>query len=242
MRSYARADYNYQKRKGESPFKEIKVILDNNDTTTASQGIIQEAVGISVLPDEKIAVTFTYFPGNPYNVGDTIDPLGSFQVGKKINCFTIYDGYDKSMTIDLNYYNHAMLIPSSVRYNVSPNGWNGKYIPGVAYTAGFYHTDVFFRLTYDDYTGIADQEEQNVLSVYPNPASTEISVEYRVADANRAVLEFSSMLGNVVKSEVLDARLNKSVVNISDLDNGVYFYSLKVDGKIVGTSRLVIAR
>jgi hypothetical protein len=241
-RSYAYPPYDPVARKGASPFKEIVRILDIDDTAVFAQRFIEEEINVSVAPDEIIAVTFTYFPGNPFNVGDTIDPLMIPAPGNKINCFTFFDSRDDTKILDSGFYNHGLNASTVVRYNLSTNGWNGKYIVGPAWNTGTHHIDLYNRLTFDDYRGIADLKEQNVLSVYPNPAATDLTVEYRVKGADQAVLEFTNMLGSKVKTEILDTRLNKAVINVSDLENGVYFYSLKLDGKIIGTSRLVMAK
>lgn len=241
-KSYARANYNYLNRRGDQPFKEIIVLLDDNDTITANQGIIQEHVGINVGPDEKIAVAFTYIPGNPFNVDDTIDFYNPPLPGNQINAFLVYDAVDENVTIDNNYYNHAMMVTPDVRYNISTNGWNGKYIPGVAFSSGNYQMDVFFRLTYDDFTGIENAGSNRKLTVSPNPASSVLNLNYDLPNSNQAQVKFVNMLGNEVYSQNLNVNGSLQTIDVSQWPEGVYFYQLITDGLSEGTARVVITR
>ncbi len=241
-KSYARAPYDYMARKGDSPAMEIEIILDNDDTTTAVQGIIQEAINMAVLPDEKIAVTMNYFPGSPVNVDDTVDFYMSPPAGDPANSMLVYGFVDEQPVIENYYYNMNLLVPTSVRYNdtANTNGWEENYIPGVAWLSGTYHADMFFQITYDDFTGIEDASSEAVLDLYPNPASSLVNVNYKIDNGQQAIIEFRDILGNLTYTEYVDVMQTRTDIDVSSWTKGVYFYTLKVDGEIQGTSRLVI--
>jgi hypothetical protein len=75
------------------------------------------------------------------------------------------------------------------------------------------------------------------LEVYPNPAFDEINVNISEVSNNRLVIV--DMLGSIVRNERL-SQINSSI-NVSDLNAGVYFYSLMANNRQVGQSkRLVI--
>lgn len=242
-RSYARVSYDSINEKGVNAAKEITVILDNDDSTTAVQRIIQEEVNINVLPGEKVALSYTYRPGNPYNVGDTIDFYIDPLPGNQINGFLVYGYRDESSTLDNDFYNHSIWANSAIRYNISTNGWNGTFIPGTAYgnNGGNYHADVFFKITYDDFSGIKENSVLNHLDVYPNPANSIINVEYDLKQGQRVSLEFTNILGHKVFEESLPINGNKMTVDVSDWAKGMYFYTLLVDGQVAGSSRLIVA-
>lgn len=70
---------------------------------------------------------------------------------------------------------------------------------------------------------------ENQVSLYPNPASTFINIELEDITANRySILDIN---GKILQSEkILD---NKTTINISNLDSGIYFMHITTDkGKV----------
>ncbi|MBL4625013.1 MAG: SprB repeat-containing protein [Flavobacteriales bacterium] len=151
--SYASVAYDYTIRKGANSMLEIEYLLTNDDSATDGQGFLSLPVGIRVDAGEKIAVTYTYFSGNPYNVGDTIDQYATVPPVNPINAFIVYEVRDEAPYVEPEFYNHELRVTTSVRYNTNTNGWNGDYIPGTAYasvtasTPSIYHLDVEFHAT-----------------------------------------------------------------------------------------------
>lgn len=237
-RSYCRPLYDPVAIKGIDATKEIKVVLTQQDTAVNFSRTLYQDIGVTVAPDEEIAVTVHYIPGNPYSTGDTLSR--TIDGPGVINNFAMYNGRDESKADENDHYNHSLMITKSIAHNVNGNGWNGRYYPGVAYTSGIYHSDIYFQITYDDFTGISNEESNERLEVYPNPASNEVTVEYTITHGNQAILEFNDILGNKVFEKVLDVNGTQSNINVSDWNKGVYFYTLKVDGNILGTARLVV--
>ena len=66
--------------------------------------------------------------------------------------------------------------------------------------------------------------------VYPNPASDNLSVHIN-RPYNQASVEVISTLGAVVKS--FNADKNTEMIDISNLESGIYTVKLKLDGKDV---------
>ncbi len=151
--SYANVQYDYTVRKGANAMVEIEYLLTKDDTATDNQGFLNIPIGVHVDPGEKIAVTYTYFPGNPFNVGDTIDQYADIPPVNKINSLIVYEVKDESPYVEPEYYNNQIRATTDVRYNISTNGWNGDYIPGTAYastsatTPSIYHLDMDFHVT-----------------------------------------------------------------------------------------------
>ena len=151
--SYANVAYDYTIRKGANSIMEIEYLLTNDDSATTDQGFLSLPIGMQVDAGEKIAVTYTYFPGNPYNVGDTIDQYAVVPPTNKINALILYEIRDETPYIESGLYNNELRVTTAVRYNINTNGWNGDYIPGTAYasptasTPSIYHLDVDFYAT-----------------------------------------------------------------------------------------------
>jgi hypothetical protein len=80
-------------------------------------------------------------------------------------------------------------------------------------------------------------------AAYPNPAINVVHVDYTVPSyVNRASIVISNMLGSKVKEVELEVRSGKAQITVSDLINGIYFYSLIADEKLVLTRKFVVKR
>ncbi len=95
---------------------------------------------------------------------------------------------------------------------------------------------------------IASNNENNIdlinsetgFSIYPNPASENIELNYSLSDKENGILEIFSIIGNKIISYVLPS--DKAQVNISvkTLDNGIYMYRFIVDGESIEEGKLII--
>ena len=82
-----------------------------------------------------------------------------------------------------------------------------------------------------------------VSNIAPNPASTNVSLNYDLKNSNQpATLKIYNMLGAVVKTVALETYTSNTKIDVSSLEEGMYFYSVMVGGKAIKTSRLVVSR
>jgi hypothetical protein len=82
-----------------------------------------------------------------------------------------------------------------------------------------------------------------VSNAYPNPASSQTSFDYVLPQsASSASIKIHNLLGAVVREAVLTDRSGKATINISDLNDGVYFYSVIVNNETIETKRLIVSR
>ncbi len=77
-------------------------------------------------------------------------------------------------------------------------------------------------------------------NAYPNPAANRVNIDYSLANAKSASVKIINLLGSVVKSVNLPAGSSKVSMDVSDLNQGVYFYSIVVDGNIIKTKKLIV--
>jgi hypothetical protein len=83
----------------------------------------------------------------------------------------------------------------------------------------------------------------SVSNIAPNPASTNVSLSYDLKNTSQpATLKIYNMLGAVVKTVSLETYNNNTKVDVSSLEEGMYFYSVLVGGKAIKTSRLIVSR
>lgn len=87
-------------------------------------------------------------------------------------------------------------------------------------------------------------QKAQLLDAVPNPAQgkTRITVRLPLNDSGHASLQIRNGMGQVVKSYVLNGTESTTEVFTAELPVGIYLYSLVVDGQVVATRKLIIAR
>jgi hypothetical protein len=90
-------------------------------------------------------------------------------------------------------------------------------------------------------TGVgAGAEKNSVSDAYPNPATSMVNIDYNLSNASSASVKIVNLMGSVVKSVNLSTGSNKTSIDVSDLTQGVYFYSVLVDGNVYKTRKLIV--
>jgi len=78
---------------------------------------------------------------------------------------------------------------------------------------------------------------------YPNPAKSQTSFNYVLpAGPTDASIRIHNLLGAVVKEVQLVGQSGKVTINVNDLNDGVYFYSVIINHDIYETKRLIVSR
>jgi len=92
-------------------------------------------------------------------------------------------------------------------------------------------------------SGVDDNIFNNIRisEIYPNPATNFVNIDYDIPiDATEANVRIVNMFGMVVKDRKLHASNNHMRLNVSELVEGIYFYSIYVNGKIFTTKKMII--
>jgi len=233
-RSYGNVDYDTLTRKGKTPSFEYTILLGDNDTATASQHGILIPVGINIAAGKKAAATVTYFPGNPVMPGDTIDPVTTATVVNKINAFAIYDYKDLDKTQNKYFYNNGMTATSDIRYNMSTNGWNGQYIAGNAYSSGYYHLDMAFKLTSNE-VGINEKQISDFsINLFPSLVTEDENSLLQIQSAvnGKAVIQIFDLSGKNVFETIaaINTGTTKIGLSVGEMAKGVYFVNVDLNG------------
>jgi len=174
--SYASLAYDPVLRRGGRADKEFSYFLENSDTTKINEkGILKFPVEWDMEKGEKAAVVVTYFPINPYQTGDTLDPFSSIPLKRKINSFFMYEIRDSDPNIETGYYNNGLVATRDVRYDASWTFWRKKYKPGTlwASSVGIFHSDISFLISTDGPIGLeetvdAEEDRLKIVSVANN--------------------------------------------------------------------------
>jgi hypothetical protein len=113
---------------------------------------------------------------------------------------------------DINNTNDSVAV--TVRYNASPAGIHDGLLNLVKFSGA-----------------------------YPNPAINLVNVDYTIPETvTSASIVITNMLGLKVKEVKLGDRSGKARIAVSDLINGIYFYSLVADDQLLLTRKFVVRR
>ena len=96
-----------------------------------------------------------------------------------------------------------------------------------------------------NYTTTPVAISENVLLIdfsnaYPNPASNAVNFNYNLLGTNSAEFVITDLLGSEHYRANLENENNKLMIDVSSFNAGVYFYSLRVDGKTQFTRKLIV--
>lgn len=123
--------------------------------------------------------------------------------------------YGSSMTVELSFFENIDDEP-------------------VVFTVKFICDDV----SVNDYT-----DNKIFSNAYPNPAKNMVSFDYNMPnDVQTASVAIYNMMGQEVLKQDLNIGDSRLDVNVSDLADGVYFYSLIVNNQAVKTNKLVVSK
>jgi hypothetical protein len=86
-------------------------------------------------------------------------------------------------------------------------------------------------------TSIDDQEGATRIAMYPNPFSNTITL---MLDGyfGEGIATVTDVHGKVIERVVFDASGNTATLTMDDLENGVYFMRVAIDGKVVGIKKM----
>lgn len=103
---------------------------------------------------------------------------------------------------------------------------------------------VYIQVHFDAITGIKDiSKDIKFSNAYPNPASASTTISYSLPkNSNNARIVIRDLLGATVKEIPITDFKGKKTITTSDMQDGIYFYSLVLDEKIITTKRLIIRK
>ena len=107
----------------------------------------------------SIGVAFRYKPNQAYSLGDTLENNANLNSnthklnGLNLLCYEEATGATMGANVVDKSYNYGNIVTTTERYNIggSSAGWNGQYIPTLAYTAPFYpeHPYIDYHLNFE---------------------------------------------------------------------------------------------
>jgi hypothetical protein len=86
----------------------------------------------------------------------------------------------------------------------------------------------------------ANTRQAMISNAFPNPANTTASFNYAIPSGSQGKIIIRNLIGSTVQTEQVPSFAGKMTINTSSLSDGIYFYSLMLDGKISQTKKLVV--
>jgi len=89
----------------------------------------------------------------------------------------------------------------------------------------------------------SSNEETNFSKIYPNPTNGIMQLDYILKEGQQGELTIFDLMGNKISRYSLTANNTGTLqINESNLSDGVYFYSIKVNGEIKESDKIVIIK
>ncbi len=163
------------------------------------------------------------------------------------NYKTVNDIYINTIAIGID-----SLTPSQINELISIaeqcpyTGGNAVFSAGVILSA-LLDTNIYYNcdiINFKNYqTTNIEKKENNVLigKIYPNPNSGQLFLEYDLPEGKTGKLIIYNTLGDKICSYSLQSELKTLIIN-KDLSNGIYFYKIVVDDKVIINKKLIIIR
>ncbi|MFO7977279.1 MAG: T9SS type A sorting domain-containing protein [Bacteroidales bacterium] len=130
-----------------------------------------------------------------------------------------------------NYYPGGQTGTSTVTYEFFSD--NGAFDP----------VRVVVRYAAEGHAPGISQRLFSISSPSPNPAAIYTHFSYSIPlEINQAFLIVRDLTGTVVLEEPVDVNDTRARLNVSDLSNGIFLYSLVLDGQPVVTRKLIVSR
>ena len=192
---------------------ELTVTANENVNLVAKVEVIQNVEGTYNM----ICLDQCYAPGI------TITPVVNFNEGDAKDFAMHYSAEDP-------YNLEGVLGQEQVmRYYLYEEGSHDQFI-----------VNVIFKYSLD---GIEDYNSAKVFgNVYPVPARDVVNFDYNFASSENAEVAIYNMMGQEVLRNSINGMSGKLSINVSDLSDGVYFYSLIVNGVVEKSNKLVIRK
>jgi hypothetical protein len=131
----------------------------------------------------------------------------------------------------------------SAHYEVCPDHCRDLYVLYRVYKVDAGSKDTaYVTIKYTCTSGIAEEVAASafISDAYPNPVSSDFSVNYHMNSAAKSEITITDVLGKKVKEVKLTEKEGTVTINTSQLREGIYFYSLVVNNHVTATRKIVV--
>jgi len=101
------------------------------------------------------------------------------------------------------------------------------------------HWDIYGKLTDWGLVGVEEQNISSDLVIFPNPATTLVSIQSPISSSQSAVIEIYDLNGRKLLEKHFPKEAETAEINVSSLKSGVYFCRIIAENKSV-TKKIII--
>lgn len=210
---------------------EVADSLDNDCDGIIDNGLVECTADITLIPDSLTNTPFTVYvlcnmnPNNP-----PVQVFWDLGNGDVSNEFYPQYFYDSLGTYTLCYtalYADSCYATECIVFTVDNNG---GYFPGGIQQNGFWLNVV------NQIPNAIEEEQNNVLSLYPNPAQDEITLQLNQSIGNSSVIKIYGIQGNLIQTIQPNQTGNSVQISIQDLASGMYLMQVESKENVYRTS------
>ncbi len=224
------------------------------------QKIVLSVAAILVATDISFAQTFSLTPNDTINISGVLEDLQTLSIQQpNISSDTITLKWKKvsesvpalwDASVCDNSFCNTILVDSGMMNPVIPLDYGLLLLhitPHINYGTAVVRYAVWdianpnlkdtltYILTANATSGIAEAENKNAFSIYPNPAKENLNIVF--ADNKKHLFEICNARGDKIYSGDVVANYSLPIANWS---NGVYTVSIFAENKIINTKKIII--
>lgn len=79
-------------------------------------------------------------------------------------------------------------------------------------------------------------------AAYPNPAKSTVRFDYNISNKDNASIVVYNLLGQKVKSQTISGTQGQAIISVDDMQEGMYFCNLIINGNAVKTEKFIVKK
>ncbi len=111
-----------------------------------------------------------------------------------------------------------------------------------AYDPNIEGSRISIIIVYNSGENVSERVFADMGCAYPNPASSNVHFNYELSAGVQASVSVYNLLGQEVLQQDLNALNGQAIFSVADLNEGIYFCNLKVEGRTVKTEKFVVKK
>lgn len=167
------------------------------------------------------------------NCGDTWEIRKTIQ-GSTLSSLVSSTAWTPSLATDWTTVHVTNIISqywnSNFRYKFrfEGNGGNNLYLDNINIYASGPSEELIGQST----SSILENDDFNNLSIYPNPADKELTIEYYLENTGKTTIQLVDLLGKIQKTEMINSATGNNLVfmALDNLASGIYLVKINQDG------------
>jgi len=201
-----------------SEINEYPILLHNH-----TNEVVSFRVSKTIIESEEGHDIYFKYGGVEYSVDDVSSEASGVSIAA-----------DETLQGDNGFY--AMLNPNGVDGNEMLTKVRYKFFNRMSGNDADFVTLVYNPSG----VGFSELENYQISEPYPNPASEYVYIDHNIQNDVQAEIKLYNSAGQLILIHPIAKNSSKSILRTSILQYGVYFVSIEIDGKPIGTEKLMI--